>query len=320
MKKFLRKYRQPVKSFLIFAAIVLVGFIFAMLPPGDYPVNTTLTIKKNTGLTAAAEHLAEKGVIRSKFLYKGFSVLFGGVNPLKAGSYYLGERQSALVVAYRTSRGIQGLSKIKVTIPEGSSSHEIAWLILKNIPEFDAPGFLAEAKKYEGYLFPDTYFFYPNVKPDEVIDTLRNTFEDRIKDLESRMRVFGRSKDDIIKMASIVEKEALTREDRKIVAGILWRRMETGMALQVDFPFYYFYGKTSAQLSLDDLRADSPYNTYTNKGLPPTPVSNPGLKAIEDTMTPSELPYLFYLSDNDGKMHYATTHNGHVENKEMYLR
>ena len=122
-------------------------------------------------------------------------------------------------------------------------------------------------------------------------------------------------------MASLIEEEARTEETRRIIAGILWKRLDKGMLLQVDSAFAFVNGeKDSKDLSLDDLKIESPYNTYLHKGLTPTPISNPGLDAIKATVEPIATKYYFYLSDDDGNMHYAVTHDEHVANKFIYLR
>ncbi len=101
---------------------------------------------------------------------------------------------------------------------------------------------------------------------------------------------------------------------------MLWKRIDAGMALQVDPPFVYILGKGSLQLTTKDLATTSPYNLYKNKGLPPTPINNPGLEAIRDTINPITTKYWFYLSDNSGAMHFAITHDEHVANKQKYLQ
>ena len=119
-------------------------------------------------------------------------------------------------------------------------------------------------------------------------------------------------------MASIVEKEATSTNDRRIIAGILWKRISEDYPLQVDPPFFYTLGKDSSELTLSDLASDSPYNLYTHKGLPPTPIDNPGLDAISATVSPIATNYMFYLSGQEGNMHYAKTLAEHLINKEKY--
>ena len=112
----------------------------------------------------------------------------------------------------------------------------------------------------------------------------------------------------------------MTDKDHKIISGILWKRIGMNMPLQVDAPFLYILGKTSAELTLADLKKDSPYNTYVNRGLPIGPIGNPGFSALRAAVFPASSPYLYYLSDNEGIMHYAKTFEEHKANKEKYLR
>ena len=121
-------------------------------------------------------------------------------------------------------------------------------------------------------------------------------------------------------MASILENEARLYESRQIVAGILWKRISLKIALQVDAAFKYINGKTTEDLTLDDLKINSPYNTYNRLGLPPTPISNPGLLAIKAAVNPIKTQYLYFLSDKSGNMNYAITLEEHAENKWKYLK
>ena len=127
------------------------------------------------------------------------------------------------------------------------------------------------------------------------------------------------SYDQIVTMASIVEKEATSLADRQIIAGILWRRLADKYPLQVDPPFYYFLNKDSSQLTLADLAIDSPYNLYKHKGLTPTPIDNPGFDALYATVNPTVTKYWYYLSDSKGVMHYAITYDEHLANKAKYI-
>jgi UPF0755 protein len=153
-----------------------------------------------------------------------------------------------------------------------------------------------------------------------VIEKMRENFDYRIKSIEQEISGSERSLSDIIIMASILEEEARLTETRKIVAGILWKRIDEGMMLQVDGPFKYINGKGSKDLTVEDLKIDSPYNTYKYTGLPPTPVSNPGLDSIQSAINPTDTQYYYFLTDDDGNMRYAITHDQHVENKNRYLK
>lgn len=307
-------------SFFIALIILFFVIVYASLPPRDFPQEKIISIKSGQYLSQVSEILEKENVIKSKFLFKAFVTLLSSRRQIIATDYLFDKPQSALRVAYRIVRGEQELPKKKVTIFEGMTIKQIGTTIKKAIPDFDVETFLVLAKPYEGYMFPDTYFFYDNISAESVVSQLRSTFTDKIKTQLLAIQAFGKPLEDVIKMASIVEKEATKIEDRKIIAGILWRRIEINMPLQVDPPFYYTLGKDSASLTRADLTSDSAYNTYVHKGLPPTPIGNPGLSSIEATINPTKTKYLFYLSDKKGNMHYAVDHDGHVENKAKYLR
>ena len=121
-------------------------------------------------------------------------------------------------------------------------------------------------------------------------------------------------------MASFIEREARTEETRKIISGILWERISLNMPLQVDVSFKYINGKTTLDLTPADLKIDSPYNSYLYTGLPPTPICNPGLDSILASLRPTKSSFLYFLSDNEGNMHYAENYKKHLQNKEIYLR
>jgi UPF0755 protein len=129
-----------------------------------------------------------------------------------------------------------------------------------------------------------------------------------------------RSLKEIIIMASLIEKEARGEEDRFIISGILWKRIEKGIPLQVDAPFLYILGKESSELTISDLSTNSPFNTYRYKGLPPAPIGNPGLESIKASLRPTTSPYLYYLHDKNGNIYYAKTYDEHKQNIKKYLK
>jgi UPF0755 protein len=172
----------------------------------------------------------------------------------------------------------------------------------------------------EGYLFPDTYEFFENATTGEVYTRLRETFDLKTSELSKQVGPGGESFRDVMILASIIEEEVPEPEDRRIVSGILWKRLSIGMPLQVDATFQYTIGKGSFELTKEDLASDSPYNTYTRRGLPPTPIASPSLDAIDAALHPEKTGYLFYLSGTDGTTHYAKDFEGHKLNRAKYLR
>jgi len=312
------------KLTIILSGIFIVSFfIFIILllkAPIGFPINTIYTVKQGDNLNSLAVDLADKNIIKSPFIFKVFSVLFGGSKGIMAGDYALYNRQNTITLASRISNAEFGLKPIKVTFREGLNIFEISKIASIKFKKINQDNFSEIASTSEGYLFPDTYLFLPNALAIDIIREMKTNFKNRIKTLESEISNFDKSLSDIIKMASIVEEEARTFESKQIVAGILWKRLEIGMPLQVDASFKYINGKGTKDLTLDDLKIDSPYNTYLYKGLPPTPIANPGLVSIKATVTPVKTDYLYFLTDKKGEMHYAKTYAKHLQNKEIYLR
>ena len=210
--------------------------------------------------------------------------------------------------------------EITVTIPEGLAVKQIGE-ILENAKLFSQEDFTKIAQKEEGYLFPDTYRFYKDAKPEDIVLRMKENFNKKVtpeilKEVENSKRTLR----EVIIMASILEEEVSAAEDRKIVAGILWKRLDGGMGLNVDAALTYILGRASHELTVDDLKYDSPYNTYRYRGFPPTPISNPGLDTISAATNPMPSKYFYYLTDKDGKTRYAVTLEEHALNKRKYLR
>lgn len=303
---------------LIFLSIIAAAVILSA--PGGFPTGITTHVPQNMTLSEAADKLASQHVIRSAFAFKVAVTLLHEGRGIKAGDYLWNEPQSALRIAYRMSYGVQGLDQIKVTVPEGLASYDVARLLAKSIPGFDDKGFLRLAKAQEGYLFPDTYFFYENATPQTVVDAMRANFDRQLAAVSPQIALSGHSEKDIVTMASLVEKEASSTADRKAIAGILWKRLADGMALQVDAPFLYILGKGSSQLTASDLATTSPYNLYKHTGLTPTPINNPGMDAIQAALSPTSTKYWYYLSDAHGVTHYAASFEDHIANERKYLQ
>lgn len=302
----------------IFILISAIMIIFVSRAPSDFPVKSEVDIPQSMSLSEASDMLVEKHVISSSFLFKTLVVILRGQRGIVAGDYAFSKSESLWTVASRLTKGDQQLVPIKITIPEGSTVRDIAWILLKKMPHFDAPYFVRIASVYEGYLFPDTYLFYPNQSVDEIVKTLRNTFDTKVKGMTTDIQLSHHSLKDVVIMASLVEKEATSTHDRTLISGILWKRINDGIPLQVDVPLVYITG--DSKVTIDDTKIDSPYNTYRYKGLPIAPISNPGTDALIATTHPVESPYYYYLSDAKGNMHYAVTFDQHLVNKRKYIQ
>lgn len=287
--------------------------------PSTFPVGIVVSVRNGMTLNETATLLAELHVIRSPFWFKAWSVLLGGEGGLKAGSYYLSAPASVSQLAGQFTRGAENTVPIRVTIPEGLSNASIAALLSKSLPHFDGRRFEKLAAEREGYLFPDTYLFPPGISEEGIIGEMEENFMKRVLPLREKIQAFGQSLHNVLTMASLIEGEVRTTETRRQVSGILWKRLESGMPLQVDAVFPYILGRNTFEITLEDLKFDSPYNTYLYPGLPPGPINNPGLDAIMAAITPAPSKYLYYLTDTDGRMRYATTYAEHLVNRAKYL-
>ncbi len=301
--------------------LILIGIYISLVrAPKEFVVPTTVTVQAGETLRSISGKLRETHVIRSIPIFEHLVVIFGSDKNIAAGDYLFKSPAPVYVVAYRMTRGQYGTEQIKVTIPEGYSRNDIAQLLHEKFPQVDIPTFLALTAEDEGYLFPDTYFFFPSVSMEDIVTTLKTGFNRKIQPIKDDIARSHASLKDIITMASIIEREASGNDDRGIISGILWKRIGLGMPLQADATLYYVTGKESSKLTHDDLVLDSKYNTYKYKGLPPGPIASPGFLSIKAALFPVSSPYLYYLHASDGKVYYAETYAGHLANKKKYLK
>lgn len=291
-----------------------------VLVPKDGQMATQKIVSISYGQTVndIAIELKEEHVIRSTFVFKALNrfVSIFGDTPIQSGDYAF-MSENIFTVYSRLLRADYGLVPVKITFPEGITSYDMADILATRMIHFNKQKFIALAQPYEGFLFPDTYFFMPTMDEAAIVKALLDTFTQKTKSVVTNNTSLATS---TVILASIVEAEARQTDTRRIVAGILLKRLELGMPLQVDATFRYINGKTTATLTADDLKIKSPYNTYVNKGLPVGAINNPGLDAIDATLNPRATPYLYFLTDDQDVMHYAVTFKEHVANKIKYLK
>lgn len=297
-----------------------VVLLLALLQsPRSFPKHTLVSVPEGASFTEVASLLKNSRIISSAYVLRLLVESVGGAENVRAGDYLFEKPEGALAVAYRLTHGEYRLEQVKVVFPEGITVTKMADILSENLPNFDTQKFLSLAYTKEGYLFPDTYFFFVNTKPEDVVATLSEKTESVLVEYADAIASSTRSREEIVTMASIIEEEARGVEDQHIVSGILWKRFDVGMALQVDATFAYTLGKESHELTNTDLESDSPYNTYTRTGLPPTPISNPGRSALEAALSPTTTPYWYYLTGSDGITYFAETFEDHKKNKERHL-
>ncbi len=304
--------------FLIILTFLFVSGALAYqetIPPtgGLFPV--TAELNTNEPITDFIQKLHDKKVIRSVYVFKILLVTTKADTRLKPNVYTFTEPQNMLKVLYHIIENSENNQGVKVVIPEGSTNQDIVRIVQNVYPELNLES-IAQAP--EGYFFPDTYFFSSDATLLQIKNILENNFLKKTNSLFLTKN--GEQVHRIVTMASILEKEGKNKEEREIIAGILYKRMKLGMPLQVDATFLYTLGKGSNELTLNDLKLDSPYNTYTRQGLPFGPINNPGLETIQAAMYPVDSEYLYYLHDSTGQIHYGKTFEDHKKNKNKYLK
>ncbi len=289
-------------------------------PPATFPTNTDISIAPGTSVKGIAEQLKREHIVKSSWLLYAIIVLKHEPSDLKASTYRFETPVGARAVALQLTKGDFANDLITFTHVEGESVADIAARASSTLTNFDTETFITLGTPFEGTLFPDTYHIPKDFTARELLALMQKTYEDNILPLRTQLAESTLTEREVITIASILEREANSPESMKMVAGILHNRLNEGMYLQVDASLEYSLHKTLQELTAADLEIDSPYNTYTNPGLPPTPIGNPGLTAIKAVLEPIPSDYYFYITDSDGNFHYAKTFDEHKVNVARYLK
>lgn len=319
----LRSQRHANRRTLVIVVVLgaLFGYVYvnAIQPPENFPLNTLITVEQGVPLQAIAAELQHDQVVRSSLMLRVLITLMGAQYRVHAGDYLFREPLNVFSVARVLAVGRFGLEPVRIRVPEGATVKQMAVIFDRSLLRFNADAFVAKATPQEGYLFPDTYNFLPNATETMVMDALRQNFNDKVATIEPQIASSTHPLADIVKMASILEREAYNTQDRRMIAGVLWNRLARGMPLQVDVTFIYTLGKGTFQLTMKDLTTPSPYNSYINKGLPPTPIGSPSLDSLTAAATPIKNDYLYFLADRTGVTHYCKTYSCQLANKAKYF-
>ncbi|MDD5055997.1 MAG: endolytic transglycosylase MltG [Candidatus Peribacteraceae bacterium] len=335
------------KKFLFFIVLIVLGswWVSHSLSPVDSTAKTPVFVKIESGesLSRIAQSLNEKGLIRSPFLFKAYAKLAGSSSKLQAGTFGLKKSQSMreIMEAIRSGKSEEML----VTIPEGYTVADIDRLMVEK--GFGNPGDIIDCafrcdfstfdflpskaagsaqlgygSRLEGYLFPETYAVNATeYVPKFFLERMLGTFRKKIvTGYEDQIRESGRTLPEIVTMASLIEEESRRGEERPIVAGILWKRIDNGVVLGVDATTRYQLQKQTDALTKADFETVSAYNTRRNQGLPPSPIANAGESAFLAALKPEESRFWYYLHGPDGVIHYAVTNDEHNANRGRYLR
>jgi len=312
--------RRSMLIILFGGGAALVLYMYVIAPPQAFPTGKLVTVEEGATAAEVAEQLEAQSVVRQSESFRAAVILLGRDRGVRAGDYLFKEPKDVISVARAITTGAYGLEPIRIRIPEGATTKTMAKLYSSQLERFDAESFLKKAQPQEGFLFPDTYFFLPNATEDTVIEAMRQNFDSQIESLVGDITKFGKPLEEVVIMASILEKEAHNYQDRQMIAGVLWRRLRIDMALQVDAAFLYSLGYTTFDLTKADLaNKDDKYNTYANKGLPPGAIGSPSLSSLRAAVNPIDKGYLFYLADRNHVTHYSKTYEEHLRLKALYL-
>ena len=306
----------------VFLILALALFtVWQMLPTGQQ--DAIIQIETGADFSEIGNQLEEEGWIRSSLMWQLAGVLTRKSNTYFAGTYQFTTGMGLLSILDDIHQGNQYMEQIRLTIPEGSTIEQIASYV-ENTGLMSAEDFLKVVKSIpregassqvlyplEGYLFPETYFLHTGMSTEEIIEMLQNQFERVLADIEIP-EDFAYSQEELIILASIVEKESQDPDEIALVAGVFLNRLEIEMALQSCATVNYILKQDKLILSEEDITVDSPFNTYMYNGLPPGPVGNPGKAAIEAVLHPEKSEYYYFVAGPDGTHHFSETYEEHV--------
>ena len=323
---------------LIVLALFSFYFWNQSLPPAYSGTNKKeMSVKRGDSFWEIAQNLKTSGIIKSRLAFSSIVVFSGSFNSLKAGQYEFEPGASVFGVIGKIEKGdvLFGSDEIIVTFPEGLNMSEIILKMKESgfkdadkIEKMKASAFVDKfpwlnlvSSRYnnlEGFLYPDTYRFSKDATLIEVVERMLKRFEEKTAELRKREALAGRNFYEILTISAILEEE-VPPVDMPIASGILWKRIKMDMPLQVDSTLVYDLGRPLKRADIDTL--DSEFNTYKNKGLPPTPISNPGLAALRAATYPQDSDYLYYLSRSSDKTTiFSRTFEEHDLARSKYLR
>lgn len=307
------KIKKVITSIIFIIFIVFILLIVFQVTKEDKVVE--VFIPKGSSPHKIAKILKDSDVIFSQKLFMSLIKFYGYSTKLQAGLYDFNKKDSLNTIIEKIKKGES--KNIKVTIPEGFNIKQIAKVLAENkICDEEKFIGLAAEQNMEGFLFPNTYFLLPQMTEQEVIKVMNDEFNRYwTKEREERLKQIDKPKRDVIILASIVEKEAIADRERPIIAGIFLNRLAKGMRLESCSTVLYAMGINKERLSFEDLKFDSPYNTYRHKGLPPGPICNPGAKAIDAVLYPEATDSLYFVSKGNGTHYFSSTFEQHIKNK-----
>ncbi|MFZ2969565.1 MAG: endolytic transglycosylase MltG [Minisyncoccia bacterium] len=343
----INKIKVIAMSLLIFFAVLFAigaGSYFYIQKQIDSPLNENaepeeFVIEKGEGVGQIAADLENEGLIRGAGYFQIYVWKEKLSEKIQAGKYELASSMAIPEIAQLLTGGKIKIEEVKITIPEGFLVSEIDRRLAENnlikegeLTQFDADPkidlskyeFLLDKPKdagLEGYYFPDTYIYFKDAGIEDIARKMLDNFDRKLsQDLRDEIKKQNKTIFETIILASIVEKEAGSVDDMKKIAGVFQNRLRDGWKLESDATINYIVKKGRSQATYEDLKIDSPYNTYENYGLPPAPISNPGLNAIKAVIYPEKTDCFFFLTKENGEAVYSKTFEEHSANKSKYLK
>lgn len=317
----------------VFAALLLVFFIYItaeMMIPLPFGNNSIeFEIKRGTTFRQIAEELAQKGLVRDKWVFITLGRVTGIDRKIKSGYYPLWGTMSPWDIFNVIRAG--EIIEYEITIVPGDSLREISEKFsvfgiaysdefLRLASDKDFIDYLdVDAPSLEGYLFPDTYRFQKGITTRDVLSAMVGRLREAYDtSMLSQTFGLGMTERDVLTMASIIEKEAVIDEERPIIAAVYYNRLKKKIPLQADPTAIYGVKSSREKIVKDDLMRKTRYNTYIIKGLPPGPIASPGYKSIVAALNPANVPYLYFVSNNDGTHRFSTTLDRHYDAVRSY--
>jgi len=315
--------------FFLFLIFLFISLYFLSPVSSANTNKIAFEIKQGDGFKTISQNLYSDGLIKSPLFFDAYLVLFGKASQLKPGIYELNQGMSIKRIVTQLTDSVN--ADVVVTIPEGSDIYDIDNILSKAfiIHPHDLINYKTNGN-IEGILFPDTYHFFTGSNIQDVVQKFIDNWNKKAEPLlgfSASDCLLNNDCKEKLTLASIVEKEVQTPEDQKIVAGIIMKRLSANMPLDLDATICYMkqtmnpYSTNQCYpLTQLDFKVESPYNSYLNRGLPPTPISNPGVSAISAVLNPKSSPYWYYLSDpKTGKTIFAETLSAQNINRQKYL-
>jgi UPF0755 protein len=334
--------------FTLIILIVLSYFFYYHIridsPAGTENKQVIFTVENGQSSLVIAQNLYDKGLITSKYFFNKYVKDQKLGASLKAGDYTLSPILSIKEIAEAMAKGETLSKEREIKMIEGWRISDMNDYLKKEgvIPNDDFKSiseqkikdskltlvnysFLKDAPvtaDLEGFLFPDTYRIFKNATTEDIVYKMLNNFDAKLTpQMRDDIKKQNKSIFEIVTMASIIEKEVRSVDDMKLVSGIFWNRIKNGQPLESCATLAYILGVNKKQYTLEDTQIDSPYNCYRNQGLPPGPISNPGLNAITAAIYPAKTDYLYFLTSSiDGKTIFSSTYEEHLRNKAKYLK